>query len=80
MAVHEAQATHQDVTTNAAVVDETATAPAPVSVVEDAAEANQAEEAYPEPKGAWTFVLLLAAFYAFYWTMSYFEVFIFRGA
>ncbi len=69
MATNEAEITQEDVQ-----------APAPVSVVENVQDPEQIEEAYPEPKGAWAFVLLMAAFYIFYWTLSYFEIFIFRGA
>lgn len=80
MDVSQVSNTQEDVQTAATVLDETATAPAPVSVVEDAESAEQVEEAYPEPKGAWAFVMLMAAFYVIYWTISYFEIFIFRGA
>lgn len=38
------------------------------------------ETKYTEPTGAFTFVILVLIFYAIYWTISWFEVFVIRGA
>lgn len=35
---------------------------------------------YPRPRGAFIFVMLMIAFYVVYWTVSYIEIFIIRGA
>jgi hypothetical protein len=35
---------------------------------------------YPRPRGAFIFVMLLITFYVVYWTISYIEIFIIRGA
>jgi hypothetical protein len=43
-------------------------------------EAAEEQFSYPEPKGAFLFVMLMMIFYIAYWTISYFEIFIFRGA
>ncbi len=64
---------------------EVAGPPAPVTTenaAEDAPEPEAADlgESYPKPKGAFLFVMLMMLFYVFYWTLSYFEIFVFRGA
>ena len=42
------------------------------------AQTHEAEKHF-EPRGAFVFVLLLLAFYAIYFIMTYFEVFVLRG-
>ncbi|MEM6280862.1 MAG: hypothetical protein AAF787_01610 [Chloroflexota bacterium] len=51
----------------------------PVAEVE-AAPAEEPAFSYPKPNGAFLFVILLMIFYFVYWTISYFEIFVIRGA
>ncbi|GAB4518005.1 MAG: hypothetical protein OHK0046_25220 [Anaerolineae bacterium] len=51
-----------------------------LTVLDAPQETPEAEEEYGEPRGALTFVLLMLGGYAVYWTITYFEIFIGRGA
>lgn len=41
---------------------------------------EEKKERYSAPRGAFAFVLLLLAGYAVYWFITWFEIFILRGA
>ncbi len=41
---------------------------------------TEEEASYPSPRGAFMFVMILLVFYALYWTLAYFEIFVLRGA
>lgn len=52
----------------------------PVIPEEQRDEVEHPSEIDPQPRGALVFVGLLIAFYVIYWFITYFEVFILRGA
>lgn len=70
-----------DMNTTSVDASETTEAPAEmIAPTEPTPPEEDGHDSYAAPRGALAFVMALLIFYVIYWFVTYFEVFILRGA